>query len=105
MMSSKLLDMEMMLMLVYMLYFVSSAMKSEMDSIPTTSSCNELPLPLHSPYNIAKYIPPAPAVERTQPKIIWCSYFQSEYLQWYCISSISSGNRVNNLMYPLLSIV
>ena len=60
-------------MLVHLLYFISNAMKSEMDSIPTASACNKLPLPSHPSYDVAKYTPPT--VDRTQPKLIWCMCF------------------------------
>ena len=60
-------------MLVQLLYLASSAMKSEMDSIPTTSARNELLLPLHSPYDAAKCTPPP--VDRTHLKLIWYMCF------------------------------
>ena len=50
-------------MLVRLLYFARSAMKSEMDSIPTASARRELPLPSHPPYEVAKYT--SPAVDKT----------------------------------------
>ena len=46
-------------MLVRLLFFAMSAMKSEMDSIPTASALSEIPLPSHTLYDVAKCTPPA----------------------------------------------
>ena len=72
-MSSNLSDTQTTLILVHLLYFASSATKIEIDSIPTASSRNKLPLPSHPPYEVAKCTPPA--VDRTHPKLIWCMCF------------------------------
>ena len=48
-------------------------MQIKMNTIPTASPCNKLPLPSHLPYEVAKYTPPV--VDRTYPKLIWCMCF------------------------------
>ena len=57
-------------MLVQFLCFAISAMKIEIDSIPTASARNKLPLPSHPPYDVAKCTPPT--VDRTHTKLILC---------------------------------
>ena len=82
------------LMLVHLLCFVNSAIKSEMDSIPTASACNKLPLPSHPLYDVDNYIPLAE--DRTQPKLIWCMCFTdpsktaNKYQSLSCALSTSS---------------
>ena len=69
----RIMDTQMVLMLVHFLCFAISAMKSKINSIFPASACNELPLPSHPPYVFAKYIPSA--VDSTQPQLIWCICF------------------------------
>ena len=56
-MISKLSDTYLILMLVQFLHFAISAMKIKIDSIPTTSARDELPLPSHQPNNFSKCNP------------------------------------------------
>ena len=60
-------------MLVRFLCFAISAIKIKIDIIPTVSTYNEQPLPSHPTNDSAKYNPPA--VDSTQPKLIWCMCF------------------------------
>ena len=63
----------MILMSVQFLCFALSATKCEINSIPTASSYNQLPLPSHPSHDFEKYNPHA--VDSTKPKVIWCICF------------------------------
>ena len=108
----------MILMLVRFLCFAISAMKSEIDSIPTASARNELPLLSHPPYDFDKCTPPA--VDSTKPKLISCLCFTDpsetaiKYQSLLCVLSKSSivvailsyllwsGANITNLMRTLI---